>query len=68
MTDKEQWLDDNLKIIKSKGLKPPIKLNACTVITNLDRYLRVLESSILKTEKTKILKVLVYKIEELTNL
>lgn len=68
MTEKEQWLNDNIELIKSKGLKSPIRLNACTVITDLDKYLRILQASILKTEKTKVLKTLVHKIEELTEL
>ena len=67
MTPKQKWLNESIETIKSKNLQVPFKLNQCTTVTDLDKYLKTLEASILQTTKPKILKVLVNKIEELLN-
>ncbi len=67
MTPKEKWLNESIEAIKSKNLQVPFKLNQCTKVVDLDKYLKVLQSSILHTTKPKVLKTLVNKIEELLN-
>lgn len=67
MTKKERWLQNSIKEIKAKNLQVPFMLNTCTTVTDLDKLLRVLEASIRKTEKAKILKTLTNQIEELVN-
>lgn len=65
MKPKEKWLNESIEVIKSKNLQVPFKLNQCTTITDLDKYLKVLQASVLQTTKPKVLKILVNKIEEL---
>lgn len=62
--------DQSLKLIediRKRNIQAPFKLNACTTVHDLKKYLRVLESSIIKTEKPKILRVLLDKVEELNS-
>lgn len=54
--------------IKSKNLKPPIKLNQASTIIDINKYLHVLEQQILHTNKQNLLKLFEYKIQELLNL
>lgn len=65
MTSKEEWLNESIEVIKSKNLQVPFKLNQYTTVTDLDKYLKVLQTSILHNTKPKVLKPLVNKIEEL---
>lgn len=67
MTPKEEWLYESIEVIKSKNLQVPFKLNQCTTVTDLDKYLKVLQASVLHTTKPKVLKPLVNQIEELLN-
>jgi len=65
MISKEEWLNESIELIKSKNLQVPFKLNQCTNVTDLDKLLKVLQTSILHNTKPKALKPLVNQIEEL---
>ena len=68
MTTKEDWLYENLAKIRNKNLRPPIRSNQATIITDIEKLLTCLEKSILHNTNKKILKVLVDQVEELAKL
>ena len=65
---KEKWLADALSEIRNKKLQNPVRLNAATIITNLERELQAIEKAMLFYDNKKILRIFVYKLNTLKNL
>lgn len=68
MNKKEKYLKESFEIIRAKNLKVPFKLNACTTVTDLEKYLRVLSKSVIHNDKVRLKRLFHDKIEELKNL
>lgn len=65
---KEIWLAETLSEIRNKKLPNPVRLNAATLITNLERELQAIEKAVLFYDNKKILRLFVSKLNTLKNL
>lgn len=68
MNKKEKYLKESFEIIRSKNLQVPFKLDACTTVTDLEQYLRVLSKSVMHNDKIRLKRLFHDKIEELKKL
>lgn len=65
---KEKWLAETLTQIRNKKLQNPVRINAATLIPDIERELQLIQKAMLHYNNKKVLRLFVYKLNTLKNL